>query len=184
MTPIKEMSQRLKHFSACAGVVSVYALVTLPIILNFPPVWPDEVNLYQPAAALARGQGMGTAVLAGFLPGIGQHTYWQPPGYFFFLSLVVRFVPVAHHFVAMRLFSWILGVVALLLGASILKRFAHGIGWGWLGLLVLATQVSFIQAANVGRMEMLSLVCTLAALNWYLAFRENPRRHLDRKSVV
>ncbi len=118
---------------------------------------------------------MGTAVLAGFLPGIGHYTYWQPPGYFFFLSLVLRCVPVAHHFLAMRLFSWFLGAAALLLGASILRRFTPSIGWGWLGLVVLATQVSFIQVANVGRMEMIALVCNLAALNRYLAYRVEHR---------
>jgi len=121
---------------------------------------------------------MGTAVLAGFLPGIDRYTYWQPPGYFFFLSLVLRVVPPAGHFVAIRLFSWLLGVVVLLLGAAILKRLAPNGIWALLGLAVLGTEVSFMQSANVGRMEMLSLACTMAALNGYLAYRENGRRHL------
>jgi hypothetical protein len=169
------MSTRLKNLTACGGVISVYALVTLPILLTFPPPWPDEVILYSPAAALARGQGMGTAVLTGFLPGIDHYTYWQPPGYFFFLSLALRLVAPAHHFVAMRLFSWLLGVVALWRGAAILKRLAVGPGPAFVSLAVLATQVSFIQAANVGRMEMLTLASTLAALNCYLAYREKRR---------
>ena len=159
-------------------VIGLYALVTLPILLTFPPAWPDEVIFYSPAAALARGQGMGTAVLAGFLSGISRYTYWQPPGYFFFLSLLLRPVAPAHHFVAMRLFSWSLGAIVLLLGAALLKRLATDGARALLGLAVLATEVSFIQVANVGRMEMLSLACTLGAFNLYLASRENSNLYL------
>jgi 4-amino-4-deoxy-L-arabinose transferase-like glycosyltransferase len=176
MTAIKEISQRLKYLGASGGVIAIYALATLPILLKFPSVWPDEVNLYEPAAALARGQGMGTSVLAGFLPGIDRFTYWQPPGYFFFLSLVLRFVAPAHHFVAMRLFSWSLGVVVLVLGAAMLKRLAPSSVWALLGLVILATQVSFMQSANVGRMEMPTLACMMAALCAYLAYRAKGRR--------
>jgi len=172
------MSTRLKYLGTSAGVVAVYALATLPILVVFPPAWPDEVLFYSPAAALARGQGMGTPVLAGFLPGIARYTYWQPPGYFFFLSLVLRFVTVSHHFLAMRLFSWFLGVVVLLLGVAILKRLAVKPSGVFLGLIVLGMQASFIQAANVGRMEMLTLALTLAALDAYLAFREKRRAWL------
>jgi hypothetical protein len=172
------MNQRRWYLGGCVGAISVYGLATLPILLKFPPVWPDEVNLYSPAAALARGQGMGTAVLAGFLPGIERYTYWQPPGYFFFLSLVLRLAPPARHFVALRLFSWVLGMAVLLLGAAILKRLTHNKIWALLGVAVLGTQVSFMQSANVGRMEMLLLVCTMAALNAYLAYRQNGRPHL------
>jgi hypothetical protein len=170
------MNQRLKYIGGCAIVIGVYALVTLPMLLKFPPVWPDEVDLYSPAAALARGQGMGAEVLAGFLPGIDRYTYWMPPGYYFFLSLILRLVAPAHHFLAMRLFSWVLGAVVLLLGAAILKRLVAAPGRALLGLVVLGTQVSFMQAANVGRVEMISLACTMAALNGYLAYRQNGRR--------
>jgi len=172
------MNQRLRNLGGRVVVLGLYGVATLPILRTFPPAWPDEVNLYSPAAALARGQGMGTAVLAGFLPGIDRYTYWQPPGYFFFLSLILRLVAPAHHFVAIRLFSWLLGVVVLLLGAAILKRLTHNWIWALPGLVVLGTHVSFMQAANVGRMEMLSLACTMAALNGYLAYRENGRRRL------
>jgi hypothetical protein len=121
---------------------------------------------------------MGTAVLAGFLPGMDRYTYWQPPGYFFCLSLILWLVAPAHHFLADRLFSWFLGVVVLVLGAATLKRLTANSGWAILGLVVLGTQVTFIQAANVGRMEMLSLACVLAALNAYLAYRQKSSLYL------
>jgi hypothetical protein len=170
------MSQRLRNFGGCALVLSIYGVATLPLLRTFPPIWPDEVLFYSPAANLAHGQGFGTGVLAGFLPGIGQYTFWQPPGYLFFLSLILRFLNPTHHLLAMRFTSWLLGAVVLLLGASILKRLAHNGFWAFLGLAVLGTQVSFMQAANVGRMEMSSLACMMAALNGYLAYREHGRR--------
>jgi hypothetical protein len=37
----------------------------------------------------------------------------------------------------------------------------------------LGTQVSFIQVSNAGRMEMLTLACTMAAMSCYLAYRQN-----------
>jgi hypothetical protein len=172
------MNQRLRNLGGCVVVLGLYGVATLPIIRAFPPVWPDEVLFYSPAASLAHGQGFGTDVLAGFLPGIGQYTFWQPPGYLFFLSLILRFVDPAHHLLAMRFTSWLLGAVVLLLGASILKRLAPNGTWAFLGLALLGTQVSFMQAANVGRMEMSSLACTMAALNGYLAYRQNGRQHL------
>jgi hypothetical protein len=171
------MNQQLRNLGGCAVVLTLYGAATLPVIRSFPSVWPDEVLFYSPAANLARGQGFGTDVLAGFLPGIGQYTFWQPPGYLFFLSLILRFVDPAHHLLAMRFTSWLLGAVVLLLGASILKRLAPNRTWALLGLAVLGTQVSFMQAANVGRMEMSSLACMMAALNAYLAFRAHGRRN-------
>ena len=172
------MNPRLRNLGGCVVVLGLYGVATLPILRTFPPVWPDEVLFYSPAASLAHGQGFGTDVLAGFLPGIGQYTFWQPPGYLFLLSLLLRFVDPTHHLLAMRFTSWLLGAVVLLLGASILKRLAHNGIWAILGLAVLGTQVSFMQAANVGRMEMSSLACAMAALNLYLAYRESSRRRL------
>jgi hypothetical protein len=45
------IKQRFRYIGGCVGVITVYALATLPVLLNFPAVWPDEVNLYSPAAA-------------------------------------------------------------------------------------------------------------------------------------
>jgi len=170
------MIARIRNVAGYGVVLGLYALATLPMLKAFPPVWPDEVNLYSPAVALARGQGMGTAVLAGFIPGIDHYTYWQPPGYFFFLSLVLRFVNPSHHFAAMRLFSWFLGAAILVLGGALLKRLCRNWIAAFLGLVVLGTTVGFMQAANVGRMEMLSLACTTAALSAYLGYREKGKR--------
>jgi len=170
------MSQRAKVIVACAGIISLYGLVTLPILLTFPPVWPDEALFHSAAIALARGQGFGTTVLDGFIPGIDQYTYWQPPGYFLFLSVILRFVAPAHHLVAMRMSSWCLGAMVLLLGAILLKRLAADGKMALLGLVLLGTHVGFIQASNVGRMEMLTLACMMAALSGYLAYRENRSR--------
>ncbi len=172
------MNQRFRTVVGCGGVLVLYALVTLPMLRTFPPIWPDEVDFYSAANSLARGEGMGTPVLAGFLPGIDRYTYWQPPGYFLLLSLVLRFAPPSHHFVALRLLSWFLGAVVLLLGADILRRLTKNWLWGLAALAVLATQVSFIQVANVGRMEMLTLACIWAAVDAYLAYRQKGRRHL------
>lgn len=164
------MASKRLHFLAWLGVVGLYALVTLPMLLRYPPVWPDEVLFVSPAASLARGEGMGTPVLAGFIPGIDRYTFWLPPGYFLTLAALFRFVEPGSYLLVMRLWSWLLGVVLLGLAWIILRRLIAPSWVIWPSLLLLATHITFIRAANMGRMEMLTLVWATGAAAVYLRF--------------
>ncbi len=164
------MLNRRAEYLVWVGVVSLYALVTLPMLLRYPPIWPDEVLFMSPSDSLARGAGMGTEVLAGFIPGIELYTFWLPPGYFITLAgLFLVFGP-AHHLLVMRLLSWVLGLV--LLGASwiTLRRLTSQSWIIWPSLMLLATHPAFVRAANLGRMEMLTLVCIIISAYFYLRF--------------
>lgn len=156
-------------------VIGLYSLVTLPILLRYPPVWPDEVLFASPGYSLARGQGMSTSVLAGFIPGMERYTFWLPPGYFVALAGLFRLLGLSHGLVVMRLFSWLLGLLLLLICWTILKRLTSRSWIPWLSLILLATHASFVRAANLGRMEMLTLVCTVGAVASYLGFLEGGR---------
>jgi 4-amino-4-deoxy-L-arabinose transferase-like glycosyltransferase len=153
-------------------VIGLYALVTLPMLLRYPPIWPDEVLFMSPADSLARGHGMSTAVLAGFISGMDRYTFWLSPGYFVALAALFRFSDPAHELLVMRLFSWMLGVVLLGLAWMILRRLTSHSLMIWPGLILLATHPTFIRAANLGRMEMLTLVFAAGAAGVYLRFLE------------
>lgn len=119
---------------------------------------------------------MATTVLAGFIPGMDRYTFWLPPGYFLTLAALFRFVGPGQYLLAMRLFSWFLGVLLLGLARIILRRLALGPRIVWLGLMLLATHPTFIRAANLGRMEMLTLVSAAGAVALYLEFLERGGR--------
>ncbi len=154
------------------GLTGCYALVTLPLLLRYPPVWPDEALFASPSDSLARGSGMGTPVLAGFIPGMDRYTFWLPPGYFLALAALFRIFHPVNQVLVMRLFSWALGAALLGICWHILRRISPRSGMVWLSLLLLATHATLIRAANLGRMDMLTLVCGTASVALYLEFLE------------
>jgi hypothetical protein len=97
-----------------------------------------------------------------------RYYYWNPPLYFLFLAPIVKVASPHDYLLTIRLASWGLGAVFLILSALILRRIS---GSPWLTcatLMLLGTHITFIRAANLGRMEMLTLVCGAASVAAYL----------------
>ena len=162
------MTRRWQQWLGWAGVFAAYAAATLPVLLRYPPVFPDEVLFCVPAASLMRHSFLSSEVLAGFVAGMDRYYYWNPPFYFLLLAPALRVAAPHNYLLVIRMASWGLGVVFLIIGALILKRIS-GSGWVTWGTLVLAaTHITFIQAANIGRMEMLTLACGGASVAAYL----------------
>jgi hypothetical protein len=126
------------------------------------PITPDETTFLQPAEGLATGQGMGTPILDGLLPGIDQRTYWQPPGYFLVLALwgkVFGFEPLSA-----RWLSRVLGVIGLLLLWRLALRWGVPKGTAWLCVLWTALDLTYQYGANLTRMDILNAVLVLVVL--------------------
>ncbi len=168
---VKDFSaKRCPQYLLGSVVVGIYALVTLPMLLRYPPIWPDEVLFLSPAESLIRGEHMGTPVLAGFIPGMERYTYWQPPGYFITLTPLFALFSPEHHLWAMRLLSWLLGAASLGIMWLILTSFTEELKITTLGLVMLATHPVFLRVANLGRMELPTLACMAGAVAVYLQF--------------
>lgn len=149
-------------------MLAAYALATLPVLLRYPPVWPDEVGFCLPAVSIARQGFLSLDLVAGFVPGMDRYYYWNPPLYFLVLAPLLRITAPHNYLLVIRLASWGLGVVFLILSALILRRISESSWITWASLVLLATHITFIRAANTGRMEMLTLVCGGACVLAYL----------------
>ena len=74
-----------------AVALSVLLGATFPFFVatlfeTVPPVWPDEALFASAAADLIENGRLGTPLLAGVVPGIGEHTYWVPPLHLLYLA--------------------------------------------------------------------------------------------------
>ena len=161
------MKRIWQQWLALAGVLAAYALATLPLLLRYPPVWPDEVILSTPAISLARHGFLSSDVLTGFLAGMDRYYYFHPPLYFLVLAPFMRVSPPHDYLLVMRLASWCLGAAFLVLSGFILRRISGSSWTMWGTLVLLATHITFIRAANIGRMDMLTLVCGAASVVAY-----------------
>jgi len=155
-------------------------LLTRLNYLHWPLFWPDEALFSSPAIELARSGQMGTAVLAGLIPGIAKVTLWNAPLFMVLLSFIYTFT--GESLLVMRSFSLVLGVGVLYVVAELLERlrFSRFYVCGIPVLLVL--DLTFSRAANTGRMDMLTLLFLVLAfrqiLLLYYAVEPNTRRRL------
>jgi hypothetical protein len=105
---------------------------------------------------------MATDLLDGILPGIAQHTYWQPPLYFLYIASVFQFT--GPGLVPLRLASTAAAVAVLILTYLLAVR--TGLG-SWVSLLpvcLVALDAVFLRGALMGRMDMLALFFILLSL--------------------
>lgn len=161
------MTRQWQQWLGGTAVLAAYALATLPILLRYPPVWPDEVIFSTPAVSLVRQGFLSSEVLAGFVMGMDRYYYWNPPLYFLALAPLLRVTAPHNYLLVIRLASWVLGAVFLVLSALILRRISGSSWLTWATLMLLGTHITFIRAANLGRMEMLTLVCGAASVAAY-----------------
>lgn len=148
------------------------------LLLKYPPVWPDEALFADAALSLIHRGILGTEVLSGTMPRIGERTYWMPPLYYFYLGGV--FYIWGAGVVSMRLSSLAaaLAVMALTCGVGL----RSGLG-RWLSLIpvcFLAVDTVFLRAALIGRMEMLTLAFILGAL-WLAMGSSDPEGYPGMK---
>ena len=163
------------------------AVLFLLTRLNYtvwPLVWPDEALFSSPAASLVRDGVFATPVLEGLIPGMDRATLWNSPLFMLLLAGVYAFTGESLH--AARLLSFLLGCGALVVFFRLVRVF---IPHRFLALLVttlLALDPTFQRAANVARMDMLTVFFFLSALFMLvrarLMYDQGPTAGMQRRS--
>ncbi|MBE7439832.1 MAG: hypothetical protein HS115_15365 [Spirochaetales bacterium] len=155
-------------------------LLTRLNFLHWPFFWPDEALFSSPAIELARNGRMGTAVLAGLIPGIGEVTLWNAPLFMVLLGFLYSFT--GESLLVMRSFSLLLGVGVLYVLAELLERLRFKSGYIFGIPILLVLDLTFSRAANTGRMDMLTLLFLVLAFRQllliYYAVEPNTSRRL------
>ena len=159
-----------------AGICLVYLSFAIGNAFTLMP-WCDEAWFSGPAWSLLHRGYMGTPVLDPTatwrnvnLTGIDRHTYWIMPLYVVAQTAWYRLA--GFSLFAMRAFSILWGLVALLSWYVILTRLARNGRVALLALTFLAFDFHFLWSASIGRMDMMTAALETAALAVYLAYRE------------
>lgn len=144
----------------CASVV-LFCLTRLNYA-HWPLPWPDEALFSSPAAALAAGAGFRTPVLVGLIPGMERATLWNSPLYM--TVVAAAYLLTGESQIVARSVSLVAGFVALFLFAAIAQSLLSSRRLAFLAPILLAFDPVFQRAANVARMDMLTLLFYFAAI--------------------
>ena len=146
-----------------AASLAEYAYHASVLFLKYPPVWPDEPILAQPADNLIHHGEMGTPLMD-MLPGMTERTptYWMPPVYF--LYLCPFFAAFGSGIVVMRLSTLFAAAAVLVLLYVIGRRAGLGRFLAMFPPAILAVDQVFLRGSLIGRMEMLTLALVLVTL--------------------
>lgn len=145
-----------------AAVVGAFAT---QVAYSYPPPWPDEALFGDAAHSLLRDGILATPTAIGALPGADTHTYWMPPLYFIWLA--GWFGVFGPSLRTMRAASLCSAVAVLFLTIRLARRMIAAPGV-YTVVLLAATAVAvdplFLRGSLIGRMDMLTLALSLAAL--------------------
>jgi 4-amino-4-deoxy-L-arabinose transferase-like glycosyltransferase len=159
--------------------VSVFAILALFCILaiagakTFLPQ-PDEAAYANGGYNIAYNGNMGTTLyeLHGFyMPmSLAQHTYWQPPLYFFSTALWFRIL--GFGLLQVRAFSILFGLLCVASWYWIVRRLTASETAGLLAMALVAVDYFFLLGASTGRMDIMCCGLGSAALAAYMLLRE------------
>lgn len=139
-------------------ILTVYGFLSFSLILDWPPPWPDESQFAEPAYTLSQTGHLQSSLV----PGLGQHVYWQPPGYFIFLAVVIRIV--GFDLIALRAASIILGGLILILVYMMTRHLSGSKGAALFAMCLLAINPHFVTYVKLVRMDGLSVFLQLAGV--------------------
>jgi 4-amino-4-deoxy-L-arabinose transferase-like glycosyltransferase len=149
-------------YAALAAALVLLAVRSQRAFLSDPPVWPDEALFASPAVDLVQNGTFRTRVLEGLLPSAEHGTYWIPPAYPFVLAGV--FALFSSDVAVTRALSFVCALGVLLLVYGLACRLQPSRSLASLAPTLLALDPVFGRGARVGRMDMMALLCVLAAV--------------------
>ncbi len=155
-----------------AIILVVYLATSVATSLAIPPE-EDEAYSVSPAINLITEGHMGNTVLeckGTMNTRMDERTYWQPPLQYLALSIWFRIFGVS--LLSVRLFSTILGLVAMFCSYVIVRKLTGNPIAGILAAALLSVEFNFIISAASGRMDMMCAVLGLAGFAFYLTMRE------------
>jgi 4-amino-4-deoxy-L-arabinose transferase-like glycosyltransferase len=155
-----------------AMILVLYGLVSYLLIVVWPPPWPDEVFFAEPARVLSETGNLSSNVILG----MQGHVYWQPPGFFLFLAVVIRVV--GFDLVALRMVSIFLGGLILLVVYGIARRITPRWEVASLAMGLLAINPNFVTYIKLVRMDGLCVLLQMTALLLVLGGKTQSRSRL------
>ena len=154
-----------------ATIISLFALFSLTVIYEYPPVWPDETVFADTAYELAFKGRLATPSWSYVAEGMGERAVWYPPVHFMLLAFVYKFF--GFGILQTRLLSLFFGLV--LVTALFLLSLKLTGGNRRVSLLVtgfLVIDPVFIRGAIIGRGDVIAVAFILVGLLCYLNSRK------------
>lgn len=151
--------------------------LSLPHLLEFTPVWPDEAVSADIASNILKTGQVKTGVWGNFLPEASQHVFWYPPLYFYLLASWFEFLGfsiTSQRILSLFLSSLLIAVFYLFLKLIVRKELGSisevkASMVAFLGVLLLIIDPIFFRSATLGRPEtlVLTLIIGSATLLFY-----------------
>lgn len=155
-----------------AIILAVYLATSVATSLAIQPE-EDEAYSASPAINLVTEGHMGNTVLecrGTQNTRMDERTYWQPP--LQYLTLSVWFRIFGASLLSLRMFSTILGIVAMFCSFVIVRKLTGNPIAGILAAALLSVEFNFIISAASGRQDMMCATLALAGFAFYLTLRE------------
>ena len=147
-----------------AGISAAYLGASFSLILSWPLLWPDEAIFADSARGILVNGHPSTALVSGMASG----AYWQPPAWFYFLSLFIRVL--GEDIFLLRILSMLIGLCVLWATAHLVRLLGQSPLTWRLSLLLLALNPNFITYVKLVRMDGLCVLLTILGLHAYLRF--------------
>lgn len=132
----------------------------------WPYPWPDEALFSSPAAALASGDGFVTPVLFGLIPGMEEATLWNGPVLSVLVSILYWMTGESLH--SGRIVSLIAGILGLMVFFRMTGSVTGNLRFRIVAVAILAFDPTFVRASNAIRMDLLSLLMVLIAMDFFM----------------
>jgi hypothetical protein len=139
-------------------VLAAYGFLSLSLISDWPPAWPDESQFAEAARVLSQTGHLQSSLI----PGMQEHVYWQPPVYFIFLAAMLRVVE--FDLIALRAISIIIGALILILVYATTRRLSTNKGIAVFAMCLLAINPNFVTYIKLVRMDGLSVLLQLTGV--------------------
>lgn len=153
-------------------IISIFLFLSTSLLLDDPVVWPDEAIYGDISWNILNEGRMGTDLWKGFINGIENHAYSLPPMYLYSSALWYKFF--GFSITTQRLFSvflatlfmWVFYLIATRLIVSKNKSISTFLPIA--ATFFLSLDFVFLNAARLGRPEILVLLLTGLAMLCYL----------------
>ncbi len=169
------LKDRIRSLPFLVFPITLYMICAGSLFLSYLPPQTDEELYSEPAMNLATEGKMVSHIVVGMADGV----YWQPPLYTWVLAGVVK--TFGFTLVVIRVFSMLLGVLALILTYLVGQRFV-GVGEARIAVWLLSFDPYFVIYSKLGRVDIFCLVLILSTL--YFALKASQRNSLWRWVVA
>lgn len=175
------MARLTLHSVFFVCILLAYLLIAWLTAVTKEP-YTDEAWFYSPAINLVENGHMGTSIkeIAGTpWTRMDRYTYWQPPVHFIIQAGWYTIFP--DGLFSMRFLSIFFGLICLVSIFTIVRKVTDNYWMALLAMFLTGIDVTFIESASDGRMDMMSTAFAFAAFAFYLFTRE---KNLGRAMLV